>query len=79
MSFFYCKKDKKYINENIKDTTYKNDKNINKKYKRYKCFECITVIKNGDIYFAMDKTFCTDNCRLNYINKDITILNILND
>jgi len=45
-------------------------KNKDKKvYECFECFECLNRIKN-DLYFAMDKSFCTNTCRTNYIYRD---------
>jgi hypothetical protein len=54
------------------------EENINKsKYKSYKsyyCSECFNKIKNSDIYFAIDKSFCTEICRTIYIDKNSLVL-----
>ena len=69
MEFIYY-----YIFSRFSSLFYKNNMNIKdikneyKIYKSYKCHSCFSIIKDGPIYFAIDKEFCTDICRENYIN-----------
>jgi hypothetical protein len=70
-------------NKNDDTNSIFNCSNSSSKYKKchecYECYECHNKIKDGNLYFAMDKSFCTDYCRNTYINKDMIILNILNN
>jgi len=53
--------------QDIQDTP-----NYKSKYKSFICHFCFRKISkkvNKDLYFAMDKSFCTDVCREKYIYK----------
>ncbi len=53
----FCKKNvedyKYYKNQDYQEYRY---------YKYYKCHKCAIIITN-DLYFLMDKVFCSDKCR----------------
>jgi hypothetical protein len=53
-----------YFSSFLKKDIYNSYKNS---YKSYKCHFCFSRIKTGEIYFAMDKEFCTYICRENYL------------